>query len=302
MRKGSILLYLISFFTFAQQEPFISNFRYQMSLFNPAYAGAEGNNSIALTTRNRWVAIENSPKTQVMTFSSERANNIGLGLSFISNNFFVERNTASYVDVSYRLQVTESSALFLGIKAGATFYKSNLLGLTSLGNELDPAQTSTSRVNPNMGVGSFFQTPSFWFSFSIPRLFNTTDNYEFSESSTDRVHTYVGTGLTFNVNENLFFKPSVLIRSVSNLNTTADFVALLSFKNYLNLGTSYRTTNTLGFLASISIIDFADIGYSYETPMDSGLSTLKINTHEIVLRFNFGQKSSAMSQSSEVEE
>ena len=55
-------------------------------------------------------------------------------------------------------------------------------------------------------------------------------------------------------------------------------------------------------MASISIMDFADIGYSYETPMDSGLSTLKTNTHEIVLRFNFGQKSSAMSQPSEVEE
>ena len=71
-----------------------------MSLINPSYAGAEAENMIALTSRNQWVSIENSPKTQVLTFSSERKKNVGLGLSIISNNYFVERNTASYIDFS----------------------------------------------------------------------------------------------------------------------------------------------------------------------------------------------------------
>jgi len=273
-----------------------------MSLINPAYAGAEGNNTVAFTTRNQWVSIENSPKTQVMTFSSERGKNIGLGLSFISNNFFVERNTASYVDVSYRLKVSENSALFLGLKAGATFFKANLFGLTSLGAELDPAQNAFSRANPNLGIGTLFQASSFWFSISIPRLFNSSDTFEFSKTSTDRIHTYLGSGLTFSLNETLFLKPSFLIRSVSNLGTTADFVALISIKNNLNFGASYRTNNSLGFLATVSLADYVAIGYAYETPMDSGLSALKINTHEIVLQFSFGQKSTASSQPNEVDE
>ena len=302
MRKVTLLLYLFSFLSYAQQEPFLTNFNYQMSLINPAYAGAEGANTAAFTTRNQWVSIENSPKTQVMTFSSERGKNIGLGLSFISNNFFVERNTASYIDFSYRLKVSENSALFLGLKAGATFFKANLIGLTSLGSEYDPAQNAFSRVNPNLGIGTLLQTSSFWFSFSIPRLFNSIDTFEFSETSTDRIHTYLGSGFTFTLNENLYLKPSILIRSVSDLKTTADFVALLSIKNNLNFGASYRTNNSLGFLATVAVVDFVEVGYAYETPMDSGLSALKINTHEIVLRFNFGQKSSAVIQPYEVEE
>ena len=139
-----------------------------MSLINPAYAGSEAENMIALTSRNQWVSLENSPKTQVMTFSSERGKNVGLGLSFIANNFFVERNTASYIDFSYKLNFTNETALYLGLKAGATFYKENLLGLTSSSLSIDPAQGLFSRVNPNLGVGMLIQSPVFWFSFSVP--------------------------------------------------------------------------------------------------------------------------------------
>ncbi len=133
-----LFLLLFPFFSNSQQESFLANYRLQMSLINPAYAGSEAENMIALTSRNQWVSLENSPKTQIMTFSSERGKNVGLGLSFIANNFFVERNTASYVDFSYKLNFTNESALYLGLKAGATFYKENLLGLTSSSLSIDP--------------------------------------------------------------------------------------------------------------------------------------------------------------------
>ena len=288
MRKLALIIFLFSLESYAQQEPFLSNYRLHMSLLNPAYAGAEFKNLATFSTRNQWVSVENSPKTQVMTFSSERKKNIGLGVSFISNNFYVEKSTASYIDVSYRLKVTENSNLFLGLKTGATFFRSNLLGLTSLSPEYDPAQNSLSRFNPNVGVGAYFQASSFWFSFSIPRLFNSVDKFEFSQSSTDRIHTYLASGLAFNINDSLELKPSMLLRSVRNLGTTFDLMTTLEFKNNFSVGASYRSTNSMGFLAFVSLINSLDIGYAYETPLDVGLSSLKINTHEISLRFKLG--------------
>jgi type IX secretion system PorP/SprF family membrane protein len=292
MWKLPWIFFFFSLGCYAQQEPFLSNFRFHMSLFNPAYAGAEYKNSATFNSRNQWVSIENSPKTQVMTFSSERSRNIGIGVSFISNNFFAERNTASYIDVSYRLKVTENSNLFLGLKTGATFFRTNLAGLTSLSSELDPAQNSLARVNPNLGVGVYFQAPSFWFSFSVPRMFNSGNNFEFSQSSTDRVHSYLASGLSFNINDNLALKPGLLLRSVSDLGTTFDVITSLEIRNIFSIGASYRSTSTFGFLATLSLIDFFDIGYAYETPLDVGLSALKVNTHEISLRFKFGTEKS----------
>ena len=259
-----------------------------MSLINPAFAGSEAKNIIALTSRNQWVSLENSPKTQVMTFSSERGKNVGLGLSFIANNFFVERNTASYIDFSYKLNFTDETSLYLGLKAGATFYKENLLGLTSSSLNIDPAQGLFSRVNPNLGIGMLIRSPVFWFSFSVPRLFNSGDKSNFSITSTDRVHTYFGSGVTLKINDSFLLKPSILLRTVSDLSTTADFLALFSYKNTFDVGASYRTNNSLGLISYFSLKSFLDIGYSYETPVESGLSGLSISTHEISLRFKFG--------------
>lgn len=285
INKKVIFFWFMSFISFGQQESFLANFTYQMSLINPAYAGSEAQNMISLTSRNQWVSLENSPRTQVMTFSSERKNNVGLGLSVISNNFFVERNTASYVDFSYKLNLTSTAALFLGLKAGATFYKANLVGLTSFSSSTDPAQGLFTNVNPNLGIGMLVRTPSFWFSFSTPRLFNSRNSSEYAISSTDRVHTYIGSGFSFTLNESFKLKPNLLLRTVSDLSTTADLLTLVSFKDRIDFGVSFRTNNTFGLVSYFSLKNILDIGYAYESPFGNGLSGLGIKTHELALRF-----------------
>ena len=72
MKQIFILIFFISNLNFSQQESFLTNFRFQMSLINPSFAGAEADNLVALTSRNQWASIENSPKTQILTFSSKR--------------------------------------------------------------------------------------------------------------------------------------------------------------------------------------------------------------------------------------
>ena len=287
MKQIFILIFFISNLNFSQQESFLTNFRFQMSLINPSFAGADADNLVALTSRNQWASIENSPKTQVLTFSSKRKKNVGLGISIMSNNYFVEKNTASYLDFSYKLNLSENSLLYLGLKGGATFYKANLIGLTTLNSAPDPAQSSFARFNPNLGIGTYLQTPSFWFSFSIPRLFNSGDTLSFTITSTDQVHTYFASGVIFKINDSFDLKPSILVRSVSNFNTTADFLTLLSYKNLFDIGASYRTTNSLGIISYVSIKKFLDFGYSYEASTLSGLSGLNVKTHEISIRFRF---------------
>ena len=268
-----------------------------MNLINPAYAGAESQNMVAISSRNQWNAIENSPKNQIVTFSSQRKNNVGLGVSISSSKFFVERNTSTYIDFSYRLSITQNMNLFLGLKGGATFYKADLLGLNSLGSGVDPAQGLFSRVNPNLGVGALVQSESFWLSLSIPRLFSVSNEENFSATSTDKVHSYIATGGIFQLNDFLSIKPSMLIRSVetqpetSIINssiTTVEFLGMVGFKQFLDVGISYRTNNTMGIVSFIKIKDFLDVGYAYETSIGSTMSSLGVKTHELTLRFRLG--------------
>ena len=104
----------------------------------------------------------------------------------------------------------------------------------------------------------------------------------------DRVHTYLGGGVDLPVSNGIFIKPSLMIRKVKGLPTTADITGMVSWQNQFDIGLSIRTNSSMALMSMISLGMF-DIGYAYETPTDNGLSQLNLRTHELVLRINLGE-------------
>ena len=282
---GLVLVPLISF---SQQESYYTLYRFNMNVINPAYAGALGKNVFAFTSRRQWSSMQDAPSTLAFSYSSERANNVGLGLSVVSDKVFIEQQTFAYADFSYKLDM-ESTPLYLGLKAGGNFYSADPRVLSTYSTSSDPAQQQLSRFNPNVGAGAYLRGELFWASFSIPRLFNVKrESDNLAVTAKDRVHSYLGGGADFAVGSGLLLKPSVLFRKVKGLPVTTDITTMLSWQNQLDLGVSYRTSSAFALLAVVSLGGF-DIGYAYETPTDSSLSQLNLKTHEIVLRINLGQ-------------
>jgi type IX secretion system PorP/SprF family membrane protein len=282
---GLVLVPLISF---SQQESYYTLYRFNMNVINPAYAGALGKNVFAFTSRRQWSSMQDAPSTLAFSYSSERANNVGLGLSVVSDKVFIEQQTFAYADFSYKLDM-ESTQLYLGLKAGGNFYSADPRVLSTYSTSSDPAQQQLSRFNPNVGAGVYLRGELFWASFSIPRLFNVKrESDNLAVTAKDRVHSYLGGGADFAVGSGLLLKPSVLFRKVKGLPVTTDITTMLSWQNQLDLGVSYRTSSAFALLAVVSLGGF-DIGYAYETPTDSSLSQLNLKTHEIVLRINLGQ-------------
>ena len=282
---GLVLVPLISF---SQQESYYTLYRFNMNVINPAYAGALGKNVFAFTSRRQWSSMQDAPSTLAFSYSSERANNVGLGLSVVSDKVFIEQQTFAYADFSYKLDM-ESTQLYLGLKAGGNFYSADPRVLSTYSTSSDPAQQQLSRFNPNVGAGAYLRGELFWASFSIPRLFNVKrESDNLAVTAKDRVHSYLGGGADFAVGSGLLLKPSVLFRKVKGLPVTTDITTMLSWQNQLDLGVSYRTSSAFALLAVVSLGGF-DIGYAYETPTDNGLSQLNLRTHELVLRINLGE-------------
>ena len=282
---GLVLVPLISF---SQQESYYTLYRFNMNVINPAYAGALGKNVFAFTSRRQWSSMQDAPSTLAFSYSSERANNVGLGLSVVSDKVFIEQQTFAYADFSYKLDM-ESTQLYLGLKAGGNFYSADPRVLSTYSTSSDPAQQQLSRFNPNVGAGAYLRGELFWASFSIPRLFNVKrESDNLAITAKDRVHSYLGGGADFAVGSGLLLKPSVLFRKVKGLPVTTDITTMLSWQNQFDLGVSYRTSSAFALLAVVSLGGF-DIGYAYEPPTVSSLSQLNLKTHEIVLRINLGQ-------------
>jgi len=179
------------------------------------------------------------------------------------------------------------SQLYLGLKGGGNFYRADPVGLTTY-LPIDPSQETLSSFNPNVGAGAYYKASSFWFSFSIPRLFNIQrDRDNLAITSKDRVHSYLGGGVDFGVGNDFYLKPSVMLRKVKGLPASADLTAMVSWQNRFDVGMSVRTNNSMALMSMISIGMF-DLGYAYETPTDNGLSQLNLKTHELVLRIALG--------------
>jgi len=282
-----ILLGFVCIKSRSQQESYYSLYRYNMQVINPAFAGSEEIDFVTILNRTQWLTEKDSPQTNAFSFSSKRKNNVGIGLSVVSDKVFVESQTFSYVDFSYSLKLNEKSDIFLGLKAGGNFYRSSLSNLEDYVSVPDPSQQEFRRFNANLGVGFLLKNPSYWVSFSIPRIFNVKRDEDLSIGAKDRVHSYLGTGLNLSLNNNLILKPAILLRKVVTLPLSADFSTFLSINNTVDFGLAYRTNSSFSGMAYIKIFDNLNLGYAYEFPTENNLRNLSIKTHELLLQFRF---------------
>lgn len=288
MKKLVILSLFLSWFGFSQQESYYSLYQFNMQVINPAYAGAEANHMFSLLNRTQWENLDNSPRTMALAYSSKRENNVGLGLSVVSDRVFVEKQTFAYVDFSYMLDMDQTK-VFLGIKAGGNFYQASSLNLEDYYSGVDPAQKELSRFNPNVGAGAYLKNPKYWISFSIPRLFNVKRDQDLNIGAKDRIHAYMGGGMNFPINDKLILKPSVMLRKVRALPLSADFTAFVSLQNKINYGISYRSNAAMSIMLFANLLEGIDVGYAYETPTEATLAGQSMKTHEIFFRIRLGE-------------
>lgn len=123
-------LYFIAFLTLgflsevsAQQDPHYTQYMYNMSVMNPAYAGSKESISGGLLYRKQWIEIEDAPTTGTFFIHSPVGRNVGLGLSAINDKIGPVEETNLYADFSYTLGLGGEHKLAFGLKAGLTMHK-----------------------------------------------------------------------------------------------------------------------------------------------------------------------------------
>lgn len=283
MRKRYLAFLFLSLKLFAQQDTYLSLIDYQMPLINPAHAGSEGQ-SFAFNSRNQWASLEQSPKTTAFSYSIARGKNVGLGVSVISDEIFIEKQTFVAVDFSYKLTISNDSKIYFGIKAGMNSFRANTTNLTSYSQTVDPAKKDMSRLNPNIGVGLLFQNKTYWFSAAIPRLFNAKRNEEVYLNARDRVHFYMAGGKTFRINENLNIEPRFIFRTSSGVKSINEGMLWASYKTKFDFGIGIRTANVMSYKLKLDLSEMISISYAYDT--FDGLNNLmnQLSAHEFGLK------------------
>ena len=293
-------LTLLSLQSFAQQDPQFTQYMYNMSVINPAYATAqEAILNLGGLYRTQWVGIEGAPKTGTFFAHTPINEKIEIGLSFTNDNIgdIVTENNI-YADFAYVLQVGFQAKLSLGLKAGFTLFDTNFDGfnLQSGNTTTDIAfNKNINKTFPNLGIGAFYFTNNYYIGLSAPNLL-TTKHLEteggIKSTGVQDIHYFLTGGYVFDINKDLKFKPAFMAKSVRGAPLAIDITANVLFNDRIEAGLGYRLDDAISGLVSFRITPELKMGYAYDFTT-SNLGDFNSGSHEIFILFDidlFGLK------------
>lgn len=282
----------------AQQDPHYTQYMYNMSVMNPAYAGSKENLSMGLLYRKQWVDIEDAPTTGTFFGHTPVGKNLGLGLSFIKDKIGPVEENNVYADISYTLNLGGEHKLAFGIKTGLTFHKVGLFDdvYPTLPDANDPAfSENTSNSYFNIGSGFFYYTNKYYLGLSVPNLMKSKHlDFNGREYGSEVSHYFLTGGYVFDINENLKFKPFFMMKSAFGAPTSLDLSSNFLFYQKFEVGATYRLDDSFGAMVNYALTPNLKLGYAYDHII-SDLNVTTPSSHEIILLFdlNFPRKVSS---------
>jgi type IX secretion system PorP/SprF family membrane protein len=261
-----------------------------MTNINPAYAGNRSVPSLAFIWREQWAGMPGAPSTKSITFDMPTENKkVGLGIQLFDDKYVnVIQRTGLNLFYNLKFPVSDKGVLSLGLKGG--FYNDRkMLTNVNLGrvSAYDAAYANNfNRIVPLAGAGIYYNDDHFFAGLSAPDVitFSKVQNYK-SDSSlyqVNEVHYFLTSGYSFDINDDVTVKPSVLLKLVSGAPIQTDFNANIWLKNMVGVGASYRTGESVLGMAELQLTPQFRVGYAYDMPFK------RPNTNELFLRVEFG--------------
>lgn len=276
----------------AQQDPQYTQYMYNMSVVNPAYAGLKENLNVGLLYRDQWSGLNGAPQTFTFFAHSPIGEKTGLGLSAIADENGPVKETNVYADFSYTLDVGAKTKLAFGVKAGATFHD---VGLINVGNNSqdanDPAFSQNSNETfANVGAGFLLYADKWYVGVSMPNFLNAThldvmENGNMLELGNETEHLFATAGYVFDISANTKFKPSALVKTAFNEPISFDVNANFLFYDKLELGASYRIDDAVSGLVNFRATDWIQLGFAYDYVL-SDISQQAPASYEAIVIFD----------------
>ncbi|MEN9322742.1 MAG: hypothetical protein RIT03_1843 [Bacteroidota bacterium] len=290
---AALLMFLSFLEASAQQDPNYTQYMYNMSAINPAYAGSKENMTGGLLYRKQWVGLDGAPSTGTFFLNTPVGKNVGVGLSFVSDKIGpVEENNISG-DFSYTLNLGGERRLALGLKAGLALHKADFgLVIPTLPDPNDEAWLANPTTKFNVGTGLFYYTNKYYVAFSMPSMLKTTYlDYNGTKYGSEISHYFLTGGYVFDINPTLKFKPFSMIKMAPGAPTSFDLSTNFLFNDKFEAGATYRLQDSFGFMVNYLITPNLRLGYAYDHVV-SDLKVVTPSSHEFIMLFdlNFPKK------------
>ncbi|WP_053991120.1 type IX secretion system membrane protein PorP/SprF [Mangrovimonas sp. TPBH4] len=290
----SILMFLLGLTAQSQQDPQYTQYMFNMSVINPAYATDDPNTiNLGGFYRAQWVGSEGGPTTGTFFAHTPIANRLEGGISVVHDQIGdVVKETNAYIDVAYVIPVSEYTKLSFGIKAGATFFSTNFNGFVYSDPLPDPAFASNlSEIFPNIGAGAFYFGEKFYVGLSVPNILKSEhlkNDSGIVTSGAEEIHFFLTGGYVFQLNDNLKLKPAFMTKAVSGAPMSLDLTTNVLINELVEFGVGYRFDDSVSGLINFRITKSLRFGYAYDYTL-SNLGRFNSGSHEVMLLFDISK-------------
>jgi len=276
----------------AQTDPMYSQYMFNMTAVNPAYAGSRGGIGVNYFGRSQWTGIPGAPVTHSLTVDGATADGrFGFGAQLYNDQIGVFKTNGANFMAATRVRVSDNGILSGGIQVGLMNQRKNYTDVVNVYENNDPSfQQNANKTDPTLGLGLFYNTDKFYLGASVPNILKTSDFNTAGNYKELNYHLFVTSGYVFDINDNVKLRPSTMIKVVRGAPIEFDFNTNVWLKEVLGLGVSYRTGDAIVGMAELQLTKQLRIGYAYDH-ITSSLKNIAGSTNEVMFRFEFGNES-----------
>lgn len=283
-------LFLVALNSTAQQDPEYTQYMYNMSVINPAYATEPEVISLGALYRTQWVGMVGAPNTGSLFVHVPLKEKVQVGLSIVNDQIGdVVNETNVYADFAYILNLGGTTKLSLGLKAGASFFNTNFNGFVYSDELPDPAfANNLSKTFPNIGMGAYFYDSNYYIGLSAPNLLNSKHLEKDSgivANGVEEIHFFLTGGYVFEINDEFKLKPAMMTKIVSGAPLAIDVTTNVLYNDFFEIGVGYRWDDSISGLVNLRLTPGLRIGYAYDYTL-TNLGRFNSGSHEIMILFN----------------
>ena len=286
----------------SQYDYMFTQYMFNETFINPAYAGSKEAMSTTLVHRQQWVSFPGRPITTSFNLHGPlMQNKMGLGVSVLNEKIGVLNHNLAYISYAYRLKTGDKSTLAFGLMGGIhnqvnrfSEIRTNPEG-TSV-NDPQFSQNNASTIAPNFGTGLYFTTKTFFTGLSIPRMiddrvkFATNGAVELSTKLEPKnFHYYLVVGNLFKINNDLKVKAQGMVKAVINAPLQFDIGANALIKDMIWAGLSYRNGSAASAIVGMQVNPQLLVSYSYDYTLNN-IQKYSSGSHEIAVNYLFSYK------------
>ena len=209
----------------AQTDPMYSQYMFNMTAINPAYAGSRGGIAVNYFGRSQWTGIPGAPVTHSLTVDGSTANGrFGFGAQLYNDQIGVFKTNGANLMASTRVRVSDNGILSGGLQLGLMNQHKNFTDVVNVYENNDPSfQQNANKTDPTLGLGLFYNTDKFYLGASVPNILKTSDFNTAGNYKELNYHLFVTSGYVFDINDQVKLKPSAMMRVVRGAPIEFDF-------------------------------------------------------------------------------